>query len=388
MKFIPYGRQNINYSDKLSVNQSLNQDFITSGRNVVLFEKKIQTILSCKYSVVCNSGTSAIHLALISVDLKKNDVVIMPSVNFIAAFNICNILGAKIYLADVDSFNGQMTPQNLLDCIKINKLKNIKVVITSQLGGQPLNNVEFYKIKKKLNFFLIEDACHSFGSKYYYKNKLTNVGSCRHSDIATFSFHPVKSITTGEGGVVTTNNKSIADKCRLFRSHGILRKKNHWQYDVIFSGLNYRLSDINCALGISQLKRLKKFIKYREDIARIYVNFFSKISNFVTIPYNLSKNLSSWHLFIISINFEKLICNKVDFIKFLLKKKIITQFHYIPIYKFKVFNQKLKKKQIIGAEHYYQNSISLPIYFGLPKKKISYILKNIEIFFKKYSKNL
>jgi len=388
MKFIPYGRQNINYADKLSVYKSLSQDFITSGRNVALFEKKIKTILSCKYSVVCNSGTSAIHLALVSIDLKKNDIVIMPSVNFIAAFNICNILGAKIYLTDVDSFSGQMTTKNLLDCIKINKLKNIKVVITSQLGGQPLNNIEFYNIKRKYNFFLIEDACHSFGAKYYFKNKLINVGSCRHSDIATFSFHPVKSITTGEGGVVTTNNKSIADKCRLFRSHGILRKNMHWEYEVIFSGLNYRLSDINCALGISQLKRLKKFIKYRESIARIYIKFFSKISNLVTIPYNFNKNFSSWHLFIISINFEKLNCNKVDFIKFLLKKKIITQFHYIPIYKFKVFNQKIKRKQITGAENYYRNSVSLPIYFGLPKKKIGYILKNIEIFFKKYSDNL
>ena len=388
MKFIPYGRQNINYFDKLNVNKSLNQDFITSGKNVSIFEKKIIKLLSCKYSVVCNSGTSAIHLALISVDLKKNDVVIMPSVNFIAAFNICNMLGAKIYLTDVDSFNGQMTPENLLDCIKINKLKNIKVVITSQLGGQPLNIIELHKIKKKYNFFLIEDACHSFGAKYYFKNRLINIGSCKHSDIATFSFHPVKSITTGEGGVVTTNVKSIADKCRLFRSHGILRKKNHWEYDVLFSGLNYRLSDINCALGISQLRRLKKFIKYRESVARIYIKFFSKFPNLVTIPNNLSKNLSSWHLFIISINFEQLLCNKVDFIKFLLKLKIITQFHYIPIYKFKVFKQKLKRKQIIGAENYYRNSVSLPIYFGLSKKKLAYILKNIKIFFKKYSKDL
>lgn len=388
MKFIPYGRQNINYSDKLSVYKSLNQDLITSGKNVALFEKKIIKVLSCKYSVVCNSGTSAIHLALISVGLKKNDIVVMPSVNFIAAFNICNMLGAKIYLTDVHSFNGQMTPKNLLDCIKINKLKSIKVVITSQIGGQPLNIIELHKIKKKYNFFLIEDSCHSFGAKYYLKNKLINIGSCKHSDISTFSFHPVKSITTGEGGVVTTNIKSIADKCRLFRSHGILRKKKHWEYDVLFSGLNYRLSDINCALGISQLRRLQKFIKYRESIAKSYIKFFSEFPNLVTVPCNLNKNLSSWHLFIISINFERLLCDKVDFIKFLLKRKIITQFHYIPIYKFKVFKQKLKRKQIIGAENYYRNSVSLPIYFGLSKKKLTYILKNIKIFFKKYSKDL
>jgi len=354
MKFIPYGRQNINYSDKLSVYKSLNEDLITSGKSVSSFENKIKNILSCKYSVVCSSGTAALHLALLSIDLKKNDIVIMPSVNFIAAFNVCNILGAKVYLTDVDSFNGQMSPENLLDCIKTNKLKNIKVVITSQLGGQPLNIIELYKIKKRYNFFLIEDACHSFGAKYYFKNELINVGSCKHSDIATFSFHPVKSITTGEGGVVTTNVRSIADKCKLFRSHGIIRKNKHWEYDVIFSGLNYRLSDINCALGISQLQRLKKFIKYREGVAKTYLKFFSKIPNLVTIPNNSDKNLSSWHLFIISINFKKLLCYKNDFIKFFLKKKIITQLHYIPIYNFKVFKKKLKKK-LIGAENYYRN---------------------------------
>ena len=386
MKFIPYGRQNINYSDKLSVYKSLNQDAITSGKSVTSFEKKIKTFLSCKYSVVCSSGTAALHLALLSVDLKKNDIVIMPSVNFIAAFNVCNMLGAKIYLTDVDSFNGQMTPENLLDCIKTNKLKNIKVVITSQLGGQPLDIIEFYKIKKRYNFFLIEDACHSFGAKYYFKNELINVGSCKHSDIATFSFHPVKSITTGEGGVVTTNVRSIADKCRLFRSHGIIRKNKHWEYDVIFSGLNYRLSDINCALGISQLQRLKKFIKYREGVAKTYLKFFSKISNLVTISNNLSKNLSSWHLFIISINFKKLLCDKNDFIKFFLKKNIITQFHYIPIYRFKVFKKKIKKNQMTGAESYYRNSISLPIYYGLSNKKMNYILKNMRFFFRKHSK--
>jgi dTDP-4-amino-4,6-dideoxygalactose transaminase len=155
----------------------------------------------------------------------------------------------------------------------------------------------------------------------------------------------------------------------------------------MFSGLNYRLSDANCALGISQLKRLKKFIKYRENIAKLYIKFFSKFSNLVTIPYNFDRNLSSWHLFIVSINFQKLFCQKVDFIKFLLKKKIIAQFHYIPIYKFKVFNQNLKKK-MAGAENYYTNSISLPIFFGLSKKKVNYILGSIELFFKKYSKNL
>jgi dTDP-4-amino-4,6-dideoxygalactose transaminase len=386
MKTIPYGRQSISKSDQLAVANSLNQNLISSGKNVTLFEEKIKKLVSCKYSVVCNSGTSAIHLALVSISVKKGDIVIMPSVNFVAAFNICNLLGAKIYLTDIDSLNGQMTPKNLLDCIKSNKLKNIKAVITSQIGGHAEYAVELYNIKKRYNFFLIEDVCHSFGAKYFVNNKLINVGSCKHSDISTFSFHPVKSVTTGEGGVVTTNIKSIADKCRLFRSHGILRKKNHWEYDVLFSGLNYRLSDINCALGISQLERLEKFIKFRNNVATIYKNFFLRIPNLVKLPIFCDKNLSSWHLFVISINFKNMLCNKVDFIKFFLKKKIITQFHYVPIYRFKVYKKKIKKTQMIGAENYYRNSVSLPIYYGLSNKKINYILKNMSFFFNKYSK--
>ena len=181
MKLIPYGKQDINYSDKLSVHRSLNQDFITSGKSVSLFEKKITKILSCKYSVVCNSGTSAIHLALISINLKKNDTVIMPSINFVAAFNICNLLGAKIYLTDVDSQSGQMTPKNLLECIKIHKLKKIKTVITSQLGGHPLNIIELYKIKNGNPFIFLDIQ--------KLKNKFSNNPGLG-SGLGSFAFHP------------------------------------------------------------------------------------------------------------------------------------------------------------------------------------------------------
>lgn len=326
MKIIPYGKQVISKQDKLAVSKSLDQNLISSGRNVIIFENKIRKLLSCKYTVVCNSGTSALHLAIAAIDLKKNDIVIMPSVNFVSSFNICNLMGAKIYLADIDPFTGQMTPQNLIDCIIKNNLKSIKTVIISQIGGHPENIKEFYFLKKKYKFLLIEDACHSFGSEYFHKEKLLKVGSCKHADISTFSFHPLKSITTGEGGAVTTNNKIFAKKCRMFRSHGILRTKNHWEYDVMFSGLNYRISDINCALGISQLNQLKKFVNFRKNIAKEYIKFFKKIPNIVKLPSYNKKNSSSWHLFLISLNFKKLKCNKSDLIKFFLKKKLCFSF--------------------------------------------------------------
>ena len=189
----------------------------------------------------------------------------MPSINFISSYNLAKIMQLKVYLVDVDQYTGQVSPKKILECIKINKIKNIKAVITMYNGGYPENIKEFNEIKKKYNFLLIEDACHAFGSEYKYKNEYFKIGSCKHSDISTFSLHAIKSITTGEGGIVTTNNFKIAKNVELYRSHGILRNnKKHWKYDVVKHGYNYRLSDINCALGLSQLKKINLFLNKRK----------------------------------------------------------------------------------------------------------------------------
>lgn len=386
MKFINYGKQKIDKRDKLAVYNSLNSERISSGPYVEYFESKIKKYVSSKYSIVCNSGTSALHIALFALNIKKNDIVVMPAINFIAAYNLCTMLQAKIYLSDVNSSTGQMEPKDLEVCIKKNKLKKIKTVIISQIGGHPEHIIDFHKLKKKYKFFLLEDSCHSFGAKYKYKNKFYNVGSCKHSDIATFSFHPLKSITTGEGGAITTNNSIIAKKCKLFRSHGIVRKKNHWDYDVLFSGLNYRISDINCALGISQIKKINEFINYRKKISILYQNFFTQYSNLVKFPKYSSTNISSWHLYLISIDFKKLKLKKSQFIRYFLNKKIMLQFHYIPIYHFTTYKKKNKKISFKGAEKYYSSVISLPIHCTLKIKDIEYIIKQMKIFFKKYKK--
>lgn len=386
MKFINYGKQKIDKRDKLAVYNSLNSERISSGPYVEYFESKIKKYVSSKYSIVCNSGTSALHIALFALNIKKNDIVVMPAINFIAAYNLCTMLQAKIYLSDVNSSTGQMEPKDLEVCIKKNKLKKIKTVIISQIGGHPEHIIDFHKLKKKYKFFLLEDSCHSFGAKYKYKNKYYNVGSCRHSDIATFSFHPLKSITTGEGGAITTNNSIIAKKCKLFRSHGIVRKKNHWDYDVLFSGLNYRISDINCALGISQIKKINEFINYRKKISILYQNFFTQYSNLVKFPKYSSTNISSWHLYLISIDFKKLKLKKSQFIRYFLNKKIMLQFHYIPIYHFTIYKKKNKKISFKGAEKYYSSVISLPIHCNLKIKEIEYIIEQMKIFFKKYKK--
>ena len=378
LKHIPYGRQYIDKNDRDIVLKSLKKNLITTGDYVKKFEKKISKFLKVKYVTSCNSGTSALHLSFCAANLKKNDVIIMPAINFVSAYNMAVSLGAKVYLADVDPQTGQMTPATLINCIKKNKIKKIKIILTMYMGGYPENAVEFYKIKKKFNCLIIEDACHAFGSRYFFKNKYYYIGSCKHADISTFSLHPLKPITTGEGGIVTTNNPKFFGKTVLYRSHGIIRNKSyHWKYNVITHGYNYRLSDINCALGISQLNKIHIFLKKRKKIYNFYIKHLDGYKNKVNFPkYNL-KNMPSYHLMIMNINLKN---KKDEFFKFLLKNKIIVQFHYIPLYKFSIFKDKLKYK---NSEKYYSSTVSVPIFHELDKNKQLKIIKKIKNFINK-----
>ena len=374
--YIPYGRQYIDNLDKRLVLSSLKKSLITTGDYVQMFENKVRKFLKVKYSLSCNSGTSALHLAFIAAGIKKNDIIIMPSINFISAFNMAKLFKPKIYFADIDPNTGQMTPQTLIDCIKKNKIKKIKLILTMYMGGYPENIDGFYKLKKKFNFLIIEDACHAFGAAYRFKDANYKVGSCKHADISTFSLHPLKPITSGEGGLVTTNNYKFYQIAKTSRSHGIIRnKKKHWEYDIVKSGFNYRLSDINCALGISQIMKIGKFLKKRKKIYDFYLNNLDGYKNQIYFPNYNKKNKPSFHLIIMLIK-KKI--NKDVFFKFLLKNKIISQFHYIPIYKFKIFKKKIKFK---NSDKYYNSAISIPIFHGLTKKEQVYIVKKNKSFF-------
>tara|TARA_B110000977_G_scaffold175638_1_gene230550 strand:- start:32308 stop:33465 length:1158 start_codon:yes stop_codon:yes gene_type:complete len=383
MKVIPYGRQYIDNTDILSVAHSLKQDLITTGAYVKKFENKINQLVSSKYAISCSSGTSGLHLALLAIDLKSNDVVIMPAINFIASYGMAKKMNAKIYLADVDPLSGQMTPETLNNCINKNKLKKIKAIITMPMGGYPENIEEFFKIKSLFKCRLIEDACHAMGAQYSVKNFFYYTGSCKHSDIAVFSLHPLKTITSGEGGIVTTNNKIFYKKMISFRSHGIQRKDaTHWKYNIVKLGYNYRLSDLNCALALSQLKKITKFIKNRKKIYQNYTVGLKKFKNIFKFYEYDKKNKPSYHLSLISINFKKNGSNKQKLISFLNKHKIICQYHYIPIYKLKIYKKKINKKYFQGAEYYYKNSLSLPIFYSLNSSMQKKILSKIIQFFK------
>ena len=378
---IPYGRQYIDKKDLFLVSKSLKEPMITTGKFVKKFENKLSNFLKVNNAISCSSGTAALHLAFLASDLKKNDVVIMPAVNFISAYNMCKQLGAKIYLADVDPKSGQMTPESLLKCIKINRINKIKIILTMYMGGFPENLLEFYKIKIFFNCLLIEDACHAFGAEYRFNKKLIKVGSCKHADISTFSLHPLKPITTGEGGIITTNNHLMAKKIKNLRSHGIIRNsKSYWQYDILQPGYNYRLSDINSALGIAQLKKIKIFLKYRREVYERYKIKLDKYKNIISFPSYDTKNNPSYHLVLMNINFKELKLNKNLFLKHLYKNNILCQFHYIPIYKFTLYKE--KTLNLNASEEYYKSTLSIPIYHSLDRKKQNKVIRIIKNFFK------
>ena len=383
MNKITYNKQYIDNSDIKILSIAAKQKLITTGNFVKKFEKSFEKYLKVKNSISCINGTAGLDLAFKAIELNTNDVIVMPVVNFVASYSMANNLKAKIVLSDVDPITGQMTPQTLIDCIKKNRLKKIKAVVTMYLGGFAENIEKFYFLKRKYKFLLIEDACHALGSKYQIGNKIYRIGSCKHSDICVFSFHPVKSITTGEGGMVTTNNKIFAKKIKLIKNHNMIKSKNYWEYDIKKCSINYRLSDINCALGISQLKKIDKFLKARLEIYRYYSNQIKKskfFSSLITLPKYGSVKNSSHHLFLMNFNFKKAKKTKNSFIKYLNKNKIFPQFHYKPLNMFSFYKKK-KSMQFPGSVKYFKEALSMPIFYELKKKELDYIVKKINLFF-------
>jgi dTDP-4-amino-4,6-dideoxygalactose transaminase len=379
-EFIPYGRQYIDQDDILEVVRSLKKDLITTGNYVLKFEQEFKKLVKSKYVLSCNSATSGLYMAFRALNIKPNDNIVLPVVNFVAASNALKLIGANVYFADVCPLTGHMRPNDFINCVKKNKIKSIKAVITMYLGGYPQFLVDFYQLKKKHKFFLIEDACHALGASFIYKNQKQYIGSCKLSDICIFSLHPLKTITSGEGGVITTNSKQLYNKLVLLRNHGI-KKKNYIEYDISLASLNFRLSDINCALAFSQLKKIHVFVKQRKKIFERYNNVLSKYKLF-TIRKLDDFTKPSYHLYTINLDFKKSKLSKKKLVDYLFLNKILTQQHYIPINNFSFYKQ-YRKENFSDASLYFRNSLSIPIYFNLNKKKQNYIINLLLNFFKK-----
>ncbi len=377
---IPYATQSINANDLKNVKKTLKNKFLTQGPLNKKFENNLSKKFNSKYCLTVNSGTSALHLACISLGLKKNDLVLTSPVSFVATANAVIYTGAKVDFVDInESFN--IDPNQLEKKILFYKKKYKiipKAVIVVHLAGLPTGLSEVWKLSKKYKFKIIEDASHAVGAKY--KNKY--IGGCQYSHITTFSFHPVKIITTSEGGALLTNIKNLYDNALYARSHGIKRKKNSnkfWIYDQKRIGWNFRMSEIQAALGISQLSRIKSFTDIRIKISKKYKD------NLRDLPIKFQKidknSQSSWHLFIIIVN-QKYRDNLFYYLK---QKKIETNLHYIPIYRHSFHkNKEIKyyKNEYRKTEEYFKQAISLPMHANLSNKQLNYIINSIKKFFK------
>ena len=376
MKIIPYGKQYIDGEDIKAVSKALRNDLITTGSEVKKFEELFSKKVGSRYAVTCSNATAGLLLAYIALGIKKSEIIVMPAINFIASINMAHFIKAKIYLTDVDPKTGRMRPEDLLDCIKKNKLKKINTLIVMHHGGLPCDMKKFKSIQKKYKFNIIEDACHALGAKYSLKDE--KVGSCKYSSLSIFSFHPVKNITTGEGGIITTNNKKLYEKLKILRNHGILRKKSsrknyNWSYKIVTPGFNFRLNDFQCALGISQLKKLDKFISFRQSIAKQYINIFSSYKDLIDFPDIREIKLSAFHLFILNLNLKKINQTRNQIIKKLFQKGIITQVHYIPIFCYPFYKNFFDKKFFHNAETYFKSCLSIPIFYGMKQKEIKHV---------------
>lgn len=368
---IPYGKHNINAADIKSVTKVLKSDFITQGKQIEIFEKKIKKYLGVRFAVAVSSCSAGLHLAAKAINLKKGNVMLTSPITFCSTANAALHCGAKVEFADVDYETGNISIESIKK--KLNK-KRIKALFPVHFGGLPCKMKEIRKLSKKNNFYIIEDAAHALGSKY---DDGTKVGSCKYSDMAVFSFHPVKSITTGEGGIITTNNKSLYEKLIKLRSHGIEKnskkflnskaKKFPWYYEVHHLSNHYRLTDFQCVLGSSQLNRLNSFINKRRQIAAYYDRVFKNNKNLIPLQ-NFQRHYSSNHLYILRINFKKIKKSRTEIMNLLRKKGIITQVHYIPLILQKIYDYKFKKSNFKNTLNLYDSILSIPIFFDLKKK--------------------
>ena len=380
---IPYGRQNISQKDIDSVIDVLRSDFLTQGPKVPEFEKCIASYCKSNYAVALNSATSALHISCLALGLGKGDWLWTSAITFAASANCAIYCGAKVDFIDIDANTYNLCPTELeKKLIKADKTGALpKVVIAVHFSGQSCDMSKIYELSKKYNFKIIEDASHVIGAKY--KNEL--IGNCLYSDITVFSFHPVKIITSGEGGMALTNNKVLAEKISLLRSHGITRdiKKmigkvdGPWFYQQIDLGFNYRMTDIQAALGISQMKKIDEFVAIRHDIAMKYNKSLNDLP--LTLPMQEKYNYSSFHLYSIKINFDKIEKSLVEVFDSMRNSGIGVNKHYIPVYRHPFFaNFGFTKDYCKEATKYYEQSISLPIYPGLTSKQQSKVINSLK----------
>jgi UDP-4-amino-4,6-dideoxy-N-acetyl-beta-L-altrosamine transaminase len=377
--FLPYGRQCVGDDDVLAVVSALRGELLTTGPKVEEFEKDFARATGAAHAVACNSGTAALHLGVLALDLQAGDAAIVPTLTFLATANVVCMTGAEVVFADVDPESGLMTQETFHAAIAQAGSRGLKpkVALPVHLNGQLCDMAALGAIAISNGIFLVEDACHALG--------LNDVGATANSRIACFSTHPVKAIATGEGGVVTTVDASLAERMRHLRSHGMVRnpsafqnldlafdgkEANPWYYEMSEIGWNYRMPDILCALGISQLKKLGRFWRRRTEIAALYDRLLAPLAPLIK-PVARSSAPHGWHLYAVLVDFTALGATRAEAMRVLRSKGIGTQVHYLPVHHQPYYRHRYGDILLSGADTYYARCLSLPMYPAMTDEDVA-----------------
>ncbi len=372
--FLPYGRQSIADSDIEAVVEALRSDYLTTGPMVERFERALAATVGAKEAVVVSNGTAALHLCILTQNLTPNDVVIVPSITFAASANCVAYCGAQVVFADVDPLTGLITDETFEAALSlIGPSQRFAGVIPVHYAGRPVDLSHISAVARARGAFVIEDACHALGST----GPQGTIGACAASDMANFSFHPVKTLTTGEGGAITTNDEALARRLRQLRSHGIERDPARfeglgygdgddtgpWVYEMQALGFNYRLPDINCALGVAQLKRLPGFIERRKALVAAYQAALAQTHLPVIWTAPRPGDDPVFHLFAPGIDFAAVGKTRTEVMAALRERGIGTQVHYIPVHRQPYWQtRQLSPRALPGADAFYRSTLSLPLY--------------------------
>lgn len=379
---IPYGKQQIDRDDIDAITAVLQSDFLTQGPAVPRFEQALCEYVQADFAIAVNSATSALHIACQALDLGPGDWLWTSAITFVASANCGRYCGANIDFIDIDPETYNLCPRRLKS--KLEKAKEAnklpKIVVAVHLSGQPCDLQAIAALATEYGFYLIEDAAHAIGSQYHQRP----IGACAYSDITVFSFHPVKIITTGEGGIATTNNEVLAQKMQTLRSHGITRDTTKmkyqpdgpWYYEQLELGQHYRMTDIQAALGCSQLKKIDQFIQRRRQLAQRYLQLLADLP--LSLPTSAIDE-SAWHLFIIRLHVQQLTKTHRQIFCELQEKDIGVNLHYIPVYKQPYYQQLgFAMDYCPKAEDYYREAISLPLFPGLSDSQQTTIVETLE----------
>jgi len=381
MNPIPYGRQDITADDLKAVTETLQSDFLTQGPQIAAFEKAFAEYIGVKYAVAVSNGTAALHLCTMTLDVNAGTNVITTPITFAASANCVRYCGGNIFFADIDPDTYLLDLNKLEDLIKSKPAGFFHGIIPVDFAGRAVNLEQFKMLAEKYNLWIIEDACHAPGG-YFIDSKGDQqlCGNSQFADLAIFSFHPVKHIACGEGGMVTTNDEKLYQKLLLYRTHGITKDpalllENHggWYYEMQDLGYNYRLTDFQAALGSSQLKRANEGLKRRREIAQTYANAFQSVTGILGQSGVVEGH--AYHLYIIEVE------DRLGLYNHLRSKNIFAQVHYIPVHTQPYYKSLgWKEGEFPNAEEYYKHCISLPMYPTLSQEEQMYVIHKVKEF--------